>query len=101
MQVACLKCLTLCIYIYIYISESNGKLPRLFIPSKTATLVPEFEVEDSIYYRYPHCRPWRPIGMWIKGSIIHSHALGRGRVTSHTLGLLYPEESSRYSFLGG
>ena len=27
-------------------AESNGKLLRLFIPSKTATLVPEFEVED-------------------------------------------------------
>ena len=27
-------------------SESNGKLPRLFIPSKTATLLPEFAVED-------------------------------------------------------
>ena len=25
---------------------SNGKLPHLFIPSKTATLVPEFAVED-------------------------------------------------------
>ena len=27
-------------------AESNGKLPHLFIPSKTATLVPEFVVED-------------------------------------------------------
>ena len=27
-------------------TESNGKLPNLFIPSKTATLVPEFAVED-------------------------------------------------------
>ena len=26
--------------------ESKGKLPRLFIPSKTATLIPEFAVED-------------------------------------------------------
>ena len=26
--------------------ESNGKLPHLFTPSKTATLVPEFAVED-------------------------------------------------------
>ena len=26
--------------------ESNGKLTHLFIPSKTATLVPEFAVED-------------------------------------------------------
>ena len=26
--------------------ESNGKLQHLFIPSKTATLVPEFAVED-------------------------------------------------------
>ena len=27
-------------------AESNGKLPHLFIPSKTATSVPEFAVED-------------------------------------------------------
>ena len=28
------------------IAESNGKLPHLFIPGKTVTLVPEFAVED-------------------------------------------------------
>ena len=27
-------------------AESNGKLPHLFIPSKTATLDPEFAMED-------------------------------------------------------
>ena len=27
-------------------AESNGKLLHLFIPSKTATLVPEFAVKD-------------------------------------------------------
>ena len=27
-------------------AESNGKLPHLLIPGKTATLVPEFAVED-------------------------------------------------------
>ena len=27
-------------------AESNGKLPYLLIPSKTATLVPEFTAED-------------------------------------------------------
>ena len=27
-------------------TESNGKLPHLFIPSKTATLIPEFAAED-------------------------------------------------------
>ena len=27
-------------------AESNGKLPHLFIPSKTTSLVPEFAVED-------------------------------------------------------
>ena len=27
-------------------AERNGKLPHLFIPSKTATLVPEFATED-------------------------------------------------------
>ena len=27
-------------------AESNGKLPHLFIPSKTATSVPEFAMEN-------------------------------------------------------
>ena len=27
-------------------AEINGKLPHLFVPGKTATLVPEFGVED-------------------------------------------------------
>ena len=27
-------------------AESNGKLPNLFIPSKSATLIPEFAVQD-------------------------------------------------------
>ena len=27
-------------------AESNGKLPHLFIPSKTATKVPEFAMKD-------------------------------------------------------
>ena len=27
-------------------AESNGKIPHLLIPSKTATLIPEFAVED-------------------------------------------------------
>ena len=27
-------------------AESYGKLPHLFIPSKTATMVPEFVVDD-------------------------------------------------------
>ena len=29
-----------------WFTERNGKLPHLFIPSKTATLVSEFAVED-------------------------------------------------------
>ena len=32
-------------------AESNGKLPHLFIPSKTETLVPEFPVEDVPFGR--------------------------------------------------
>ena len=31
--------------------ESSGKLPHLFIRSKTATLVPEFAVEDLLLGR--------------------------------------------------
>ena len=33
-------------YIMLYYTESNEKLPHQFIPSKTATLVHEFAVED-------------------------------------------------------
>ena len=32
-------------------AESNGKLSHLFIPSKTATLVPEFAVGDLLLDR--------------------------------------------------
>ena len=32
-------------------AESNGKLPHLFIPSKTASLVPEFAMEDLLLGR--------------------------------------------------
>ena len=32
-------------------AESNGKLPHLFIPSKTGILVPEFAVEDLPFGR--------------------------------------------------
>ena len=35
----------------LYYTESNGKLQHLFIPSKTATLVPEFAVEDLPFGR--------------------------------------------------
>ena len=31
---------------FYYPAESNGKLPHLFISSKTAALVPEFAVEN-------------------------------------------------------
>ena len=30
----------------LYCRESNGKVQNLFIPNKTATLIPEFAVED-------------------------------------------------------
>ena len=32
-------------------AESNGRLPHLFIPSKTATLVPDFAVEELLLGR--------------------------------------------------
>ena len=32
-------------------AESNGKLPHLFIPSNSATLIPEFAVEDLLLDR--------------------------------------------------
>ena len=38
-------------------AESNGKLSHLFIPSETATLVPEFEVEDLSLSRTAYLVP--------------------------------------------
>ena len=32
-------------------AESNGKLPHLFIPSKTVTMIPEFAVDDPLLGR--------------------------------------------------
>ena len=32
-------------------AESNGKIPHLFIPSKTVTMFPEFAVEDLPFDR--------------------------------------------------
>ena len=49
-------------------TDSNGKLPHLFIPSKTATLVPEFAVEDL------------PLGravVLVPGSVVKDLSLGR------------------------
>ena len=40
--------------------KSNGKLPHLFIPSKTATLVPDFAVKDLPFGR----RLWRWWWCW-------------------------------------
>ena len=58
--------------------KSNGKLPRLFIPRKTAILVPEFAVEDlpssklqplSLSFQRNIClweelQPWFPSLQW-------------------------------------
>ena len=38
-------------------AESNGKLPHLFIPSETATLVPECAVEDLPFGRTAALEP--------------------------------------------
>ena len=38
-------------------AENNGKLPHLFIPGKTATLVPEFGVVDLPLGRTPALVP--------------------------------------------
>ena len=42
-------------------AESNGKLPQLFIPSTTATLVPEFAVEDLPLGRTANLVPEFPV----------------------------------------
>ena len=36
-------------------AESNRKLPHLFIPSKTATLVPEFALKTWLWAELPGC----------------------------------------------
>ena len=58
-------------------AESNGKLPLLFIPSKTATWVPEFAVKDLSLGR----THWRKLYIWkrrvigISGSPVWSKTL--------------------------
>ena len=42
-------------------AESNGKLPHLFIPSKTATKVPEFAMEDLSFGRIAVFVPEFPV----------------------------------------
>ena len=42
-------------------AENNGKLPHLFIPSKTATSVPEFAMEDL---PLDELQPWFVILQW-------------------------------------
>ena len=49
-------------------AESNGKLPFLFIPSKTATLVPEFALEDL---------PLERIATLVPGFAVKNLPLGR------------------------
>ena len=49
-------------------AESNGKLPHLFIHSKTATLVPEFAVEDP---------PSAELQPWVPALAVKNLPLGR------------------------
>ena len=50
-------------------------------------------------WRYPHYRPWRPTGdVEARVHILTATALGWGRVASPTLGRLYPQGNSPYSF---
>ena len=48
--------------------ESNGKLSHLFIPSNTATLVPEFAVEDL---------PLNSTAAWVPEFSVKDLPLGR------------------------
>ena len=49
--------------------------------------------------RYPHYRPWRPMGdVDARVHIFTAMALGWGRVASPTLGRLYPLGNPWYSF---
>ena len=59
--------------------ESNGKLPHLFIPSKAATQVPEFAMEDL---------PWGRIAVLVPEFAMKDLPLGR------TL-MMMPERSLR------
>ena len=49
-------------------AESNGKLPHLSIPSKTAAWVPEFEVEDL---------PLSRTAAWVPEFAVNDLSLGR------------------------
>ena len=49
-------------------AESNGKLPHLFIPNKTSTLVPEFAMEDL---------PLGRTAAWVREFAVKDLSLGR------------------------
>ena len=60
--------------------ESNGKLPHLFIPSKTATYVPEFAIEDLPFGRIAALVPEfavkdLPLGITLMMIRIHSRKI--------------------------
>ena len=64
-------------------AENNGKLPHLFIPGKTAAIVPEFEVEDLpsaelqpwfLCLQWKTCL-WAELQPWFLSSVIHSSLL--------------------------
>ena len=51
-----------------WVAESNGKVPHLFIPGKTAALVPEFTVEDQ---------PSAVLQSWFLSFVVEDLPLGR------------------------
>ena len=50
--------------------ERNGKLPHLFIPNKTANLVPEFAVEDLPLNRTRTLGPAFAVKDLLLGSVV-------------------------------
>ena len=54
-----------------WVAESNGKLPHLFIPSKTATLVPNFAVEDLPFGRTAALVPEFAVKDLLSGRTLH------------------------------
>ena len=89
-------------------TESNGKLPHLFIPSKTAALVPEFTVEDLPSAQF---QPWFLFLQWkpclVQNTLIYIYIYiyiykilsSQGQVIHRKLGILHSTLFSTFLFI--
>ena len=70
-------------------AESNGKLLHLCIPSKTATLVPEFAVEDLPLGRTATLMPEHPVKDLPLGRTLMIYSISYTNVIFYVISYFY------------